>query len=102
MRTQTLLLIAITPAFASQVAADQYVVAQEHPGASDENPGTAERPFRTISAAAEVAGPGDAVTIRAGVYRESVVLTRGGEPGRPVVYQAAQGEDVLKAISSSE
>ena len=30
-----------------------YVVDQMHPEASDENPGTSERPFRTIGRAAE-------------------------------------------------
>jgi len=77
-----------------------YVVAQRHPGASDGGEGTAEHPFRTINRAAELAGPGDTVLVHAGVYRERVNPRRGGEPGRPVVYTAAPGEEVC--IKGSE
>jgi len=36
------------------------------PEASDENPGTAEKPFLTINRAAQVVQPGERVVIRAG------------------------------------
>ena len=44
----------------------------------DGNPGTETQPFRTISAAASGAGPGDTITVHAGVYRERVNPPRGG------------------------
>jgi hypothetical protein len=50
--------------------------------------GSAVRPFRTIQAAAEVAGPGDTVRVRPGIYRERVAPPRGGEPGRPIRYSS--------------
>lgn len=72
-----------------------YVVAQRHRQASDAGPGTERQPFKTISKAAALAGPGDTVLIHAGLYREWVAPPRGGEEGRPVTYQAAPGEQVI-------
>lgn len=71
------------------------VVAQNHPQASDQNPGSAERPFKTINAAAAIAQPGDTVRVHAGVYRERVDPVRGGEAGKPITYMAAPGEQVF-------
>ncbi|MBS3820892.1 MAG: right-handed parallel beta-helix repeat-containing protein [Phycisphaerae bacterium] len=69
-------------------------VAQHHPGASDDSPGTPQAPLRSISAVAALAGPGDTVLIHEGVYRERVAPARGGEDGRPITYAAAPGETV--------
>ena len=44
---------------------------------------------RTIQRAARLAEPGETILIWPGVYRESVRLTRGGRPGRPLVLRAA-------------
>ena len=55
----------------------------------------ADRPLKTISAAAELAQPGDTITVHAGIYRERVTPPRGH-----VVYQAAPGEQVT--ITGSE
>ncbi len=61
----------------------------------DHYEGTAARPFRTLSAAARVAQPGDVITVHAGVYRERVSPPRGGTSDRKrIVYQAAPGETV--------
>jgi hypothetical protein len=79
------------PAWAQRV----YVVAQSHMAADDAGPGDAERPFKSISAAAALAGPGDTVRVHAGLYRERVAPARGGEEGRPVVYETAPGERVV-------
>lgn len=78
----------------------KYVVSQQHPNASDKNPGTSSLPFSTISQAAALAQPGDTVLVRAGIYRERVAPPRGGEPGKPIVYLAATGEEVY--IKGSE
>lgn len=66
----------------------EWVVAQDHPQASDENPGTAERPFKTISRAAQGVEPGDVVVVKAGLYREGVALRRSGRPGQPILFVA--------------
>jgi alpha-N-arabinofuranosidase len=68
---------------------------------SDKNDGSSSRPYRTISAAAQVAQPGDAITVHEGTYRERVTPPRGGESdAKRIVYQAAAGEKVV--IKGSE
>ncbi|RLC16567.1 MAG: hypothetical protein DRI24_08105 [Deltaproteobacteria bacterium] len=62
----------------------------------DTNPGTEVEPFRTISAAALIAEPGDTVTVHAGVYRERINPPRGGSSDtKRIVYQAAKGEKAV-------
>jgi len=68
---------------------------------SDSNPGTRAAPLRTIQHAADLAQPGDVITVHAGVYRERVTPPRGGESDtNRIIYQAAAGEKV--AIKGSE
>ncbi|MCL1857219.1 MAG: right-handed parallel beta-helix repeat-containing protein, partial [Kiritimatiellaeota bacterium] len=67
-----------------------------HKDADDGNPGDAERPLKTIGAAARLAEAGTEVVIREGVYRESVAPVKGGtgEEGM-ICYRAAEGEKVI-------
>src|SRR6218665_933442 len=59
------------------------------PKGDDAQEGSAARPFKTIMAAANVALPGDVITVHSGVYRESVVPPRGGDSGdKRITYQA--------------
>lgn len=68
---------------------------------SDRNPGSKERPFLTIGAAADVARAGDTVVVHEGEYREWVKPKEGGlSDTRRIVYQAAQGEKAV--IKGSE
>ena len=61
----------------------------------DVNAGTPEAPLRTIQRAAEMARPGDVVTVHAGVYRERISPPRGGESdAKRITYQAAPGGKV--------
>ena len=46
---------------------------------SDAGNGSLATPFRTISAAAQMAMPGDVITVHAGVYREQVIPPEGRE-----------------------
>jgi alpha-L-arabinofuranosidase len=67
----------------------------------DSNPGTQTSPFRTIQHAADIAQPGDFITVRAGVYRERVNPPRGGvSDAERIVYQATPGGKVI--ITGSE
>ena len=67
----------------------------------DSNQGSRAMPFKTVSAAAKVARPGDVITVHAGTYRERINPPRGGtSDDRRIVYQAAQGEAVT--IKGSE
>ncbi len=62
---------------------------------NDDNRGTKAAPLRTIQRAADLAQPGDVITVHAGVYRERINPPRGGESdARRIVYQAARGEKV--------
>jgi hypothetical protein len=63
------------------------------PNASDENDGSAERPWKTISQAARVIEPGDTVWVHGGVYRETVIVDKSGAgPDRMLSFRAAPGE----------
>jgi hypothetical protein len=78
-----------------------YHVDQRDPKALDQNPGTADLPFRTIGRAAELLQPGERVIVAAGVYREQVVPARGGSgPDQIISYEAAPGGEVV--IKGSE
>ena len=67
----------------------------------DANPGTDALSFRTISAAASIAEPGDTITVHEGVYRERINPPRGGSSDQKrIVYQAAEGDRVV--IKGSE
>lgn len=62
---------------------------------SDDNPGTKKAPLRTIQRAADLAQPGDVITVHAGTYRERINPPRGGTSDRKrIVYQGAKGEPV--------
>jgi hypothetical protein len=61
----------------------------------DANPGTQAAPLRTIQRGADLAQPGDTITVHAGVYRERITPPRGGESdAKRIVYRAAPGEKV--------
>jgi alpha-N-arabinofuranosidase len=65
------------------------------PAGNDANPGTVSEMLKTISAAANLAQPGDTVTVHAGTYRERIDPPRGGtSESNRIVYQAAPGEAV--------
>jgi hypothetical protein len=73
-----------------------FFVAQRNPRASDDNPGSEDRPWKTIGQAAKVLEPGDRVIVKQGLYREWVRPARGGTgPQQMIVYQAAPGEEVI-------
>jgi len=59
------------------------------------NEGSASTPFRTISFAAQLAQPGDIITVHTGTYREWINPARGGNSeAERIVYRAAPGEKV--------
>ena len=77
-------------------------VAVNNPQASDDNPGTIERPLKTISAAARILQPGEKVIVHEGIYRECIQPARGGTgPDKMISYEAAEGEKVIVKGSES-
>lgn len=62
----------------------------------DTNSGTAiEQPFQTIQRAADSTVAGDTCFIRAGVYRETVTLSKSGESEKPIKFTRYQNERVI-------
>lgn len=57
--------------------------------------GTKEYPFKTISEAAKLAGPGDEVIVAPGIYREYVDPAQGGFPDARITYRS---EEKLAAV----
>ena len=86
--------IAVASILALAIAAQ---AAEHHVALSgkDSDPGTAAAPLRTIQRGAELAQPGDVITVHEGIYRERINPPRGGESdARRITYQAAPGEKV--------
>jgi hypothetical protein len=82
----TLILVALSS------NAKEYHVAKT---GNDNNPGMLEAPFFTIQAAAQLAVPGDVITVHKGVYRERITPPRGGESDtKRIVFRVAEGEKV--------
>ncbi len=72
------------------------------PGGDDTHPGTLAQPWRTLSRANAMVEPGDTVYVRAGTYPEQIIPAREGVAGRPIVYSAMPGENVvIEGIASS-
>ena len=96
--TSLLLGLSLTAAAANTLHATEYHVSLI---GSDTNAGLQAAPFRTIQHAADLAQPGDVITVHEGVYRERINPPRGGESdAKRIVYQAAPGEKVV--ITGSE
>jgi hypothetical protein len=99
MKKLQLILIVIIFSFA--LSAKEYHVAKT---GSDNNSGTEESPFLTIQAAANIAQPGDLITVHQGIYRERITPPRGGESEtKRITYLAAdsgkveiKGSEIIK------
>jgi alpha-N-arabinofuranosidase len=79
-------------ALSTRIPAAEFHVATN---GADGNPGTQAAPLRTVQRGADLAHPGDVITVHAGTYRERINPPRGGESdARRIVYQAAPGEKV--------
>lgn len=86
-----------------------YYVDARNPQSSDDNPGTAQLPFKTINKSAQVVKPGDIVIVKPGVYREHIELIRSGKPGAPITFIAdpphsviVSGADIIKGWEKLE
>lgn len=61
---------------------------------NDLNPGTTERPFKTVECALRIADIGDVILVRGGTYHcaSTVHLDKSGEPGKPIRLRAYSNE----------
>ena len=71
-----------------------YVVDQSRPSADDTNPGSEDKPFKTIQRGADAAQAGDTVCVMEGNYAERVAIKTSGAEGKPVVFQAVPPRSV--------
>ena len=101
---QTILSVGLAGIFAGALVfatgparAATYVVDQAGAGAADTNPGTEEKPWKTIQHAADAAKPGDTVYVMAGKYDERVKIKTGGAEGKPVTFQAMPRRSAIVA-----
>ena len=77
-----------------------YYVAQTE-AADDDNPGTYDRPFATLSKVCEVADAGDRVIVGSGVYKEILNPRNNGTANNPIIFEAEEGGNVtISALES--
>ncbi len=90
-----LIIVSVSPCLATD-----YHAAQANPAADDGNPGTLEKPFKTLAAATAKGRlkPGDTLFVHEGVYRETISLTGAysatGKPGAHIRIMAVPGDAV--------
>ncbi|HOI54000.1 MAG TPA: right-handed parallel beta-helix repeat-containing protein [Phycisphaerae bacterium] len=72
-----------------------YYVDQNHPAASDSNPGTEALPWKTLAKAAAAMYPGDTTIAKAGIYRERFGVGRSGTETQPITLKGAPGQRVV-------
>jgi parallel beta-helix repeat protein len=72
-------------------AADYYV----SKSGSDSNPGTEAQPWKTIQKAANTLTAGDTVYIKAGTYKERVIVQNSGTAGNYITYTAYSNDTVV-------
>ena len=93
-----LLLLFVLVFSACAPKSDEYHVS---PDGDDLNPGSEAAPLKTISAAANLAQPGDIIWVHEGVYRERINPHRGGISNEErIIYQAVPGDKAV--IKGSE
>jgi hypothetical protein len=104
MMKSLLLCCVLSISILPSAAAREWFVRQADADASNTADGSSEHPFRTINAAAQVAQPGDVVTVGAGIYHEWVSPARSGSAAAPILYRSVpehaavvRGTDVFDA-----
>ncbi len=65
------------------------------PQGDDSNPGTVNKPWKTITKATDTLQPSDTVYIKAGMYYEQFVPKNSGSPGKYITYASNSGDIVI-------
>jgi len=87
---------------ADEFWAGAYYVDGENRLANDGNPGTEAQPFKTIGRGVQSLQPGDTLLIKAGTYRETVILSRSGTQAKPIKIRAFPGDEGKVIINAAE
>ena len=72
-----------------------YHVGPKAAEASDENPGTLEKPWLTLKKGCAALQPGDTLFLHAGLYRECARLASSGLPDKPIALRAFGDDEVV-------
>lgn len=80
-----LLLLVFT--VATPLLAADYYVDQNHPSANDQNPGTIDQPWKTITKANQTLNAGDTVYIRAGTYNSYIAPVNSGTSNNRIIFE---------------
>ena len=75
--------------------AAEYHVWPTSPGASDDGPGTAGKPWKTLAKATAAVAAGDTVLIHAGTYAEAVTIHSAGAGSKPIAFKAFGDDEVI-------
>lgn len=81
----------LPPALPASRPGTRYVSKRGH----DSDPGTRERPWRTIQKALDTLRPGQSVIVDAGTYSEDLYMQRAGRPRAPITVAARPGRRVV-------
>jgi len=81
--------------FASPLHAIDYYVDQTHPNSSDQNTGSIDRPWKTITKANQTLIAGDTVYIKAGTYNSYINPENSGTPSNPITYKNYSSDSVF-------
>ena len=92
VRSMIVVTCVVLGAFASARAGEIWV---DQNSTAAKATGTKDAPFKTVGEAVKAAVGGDVITIRKGVYRESVQIAKGGTAEQPTILRAAPGERVV-------
>ena len=94
MKNKWIILFLMICGSAVNLSAKEYFVSLH---GSDSNAGSIADPFLTLVKASDAAGAGDTITIRGGNYILEKIFkpTRGGEPGKWIVYRSMPGEKAV-------
>lgn len=87
-RFTALVVVLVVCAAGPAARAATFVVDQGNSAASDENPGTEEKPWKTIQYATGAVKAGDTLCVMEGQYKEQVKLARSGAEGKPITLRA--------------
>ncbi len=79
-----------------------YYVDGDDPAVHKGGRGTETQPFNTIGKATSMLRAGDTLFVKAGVYRETVVLTKSGTADQPITIQAYPGHEGKAIINAAE
>jgi Right handed beta helix region len=78
------------------IAADGHSSLYVATNGEDSNPGTIEKPLRTIQHAADIARPGDTVLVRAGIYCQQLAVKVSGNAEQGfITFQSQPGEHAI-------